>query len=90
MPECPICNRSFHACGSCGLNNSWEYEYCSSICWRASLDYKIWRGRFKALYASLNDAQKSLLESIVRDMPSDYEFEARTWMEECNKLKVAE
>lgn len=31
MAECQICNKKYHACGSCGLEN-WEYSYCSKQC----------------------------------------------------------
>lgn len=30
--KCKICEKMFHACGSCDLHG-WEWDYCSSVCW---------------------------------------------------------
>ena len=40
MAYCHNCGKSFHACSSCGLNYSWEYNFCSEACWKESDEYK--------------------------------------------------
>jgi len=35
MAECKQCNKSFHACWSCGLIGH-EWDYCSDKCWNES------------------------------------------------------
>lgn len=33
MPKCEVCDKQFHACGSCGLE-TWEWDYCSLKCYK--------------------------------------------------------
>lgn len=33
MPNCKVCDKQFHACGSCDLQ-SWEWNYCSFTCYK--------------------------------------------------------
>lgn len=33
MAQCKVCDKKYHACGSCGLAN-WEYDYCGFKCYQ--------------------------------------------------------
>ena len=79
MPICPICRKTFHACGSCYLSNSYEYEFCSENCWKQSSGYKTYQAEFKALYSTINDAQKKMLIDLL-EMSDDYLREIDDWI----------
>lgn len=32
MATCKGCGKEFHACGSCDLQEAWEWEYCGWAC----------------------------------------------------------
>jgi len=85
MPTCP-CGKSFHACSSCGLSNSWEYEYCCEDHWKQySQEYKRWRAKFKALYKTINSVQQHFLIELLTEMDSDYENELYDWVREIDE-----
>jgi hypothetical protein len=85
MPVCGICRTTFHACSNCGLNRSYEYEYCSPKCWKESSEYKGYEVKFKALYSTINQAQKKMLLSMITEMSDDYIGEVEEWKEELEK-----
>ena len=85
MPVCGTCRTTFHACSNCHHSNHWEYEYCSTNCWRESNEYKGHEAKFKALYSTINQAQKKMLLSIITEMSDDYLGEVEKWKEELEK-----
>jgi len=84
MPVCGTCRTTFHACSSCHHNSNWEYEYCSIKCWRESGEYKQYESKFKALYSTVNQAQKKMLLGMI-EMSDDYLGEVEKWKEELEK-----
>lgn len=62
MAVCKVCDKSYHACSSCGLSD-WEYDFCSSPC----------RDKFREehlppildKYNLTTDQLKSLLEELA-------------------------
>ena len=32
MAQCKFCGKDFHACGSCDIQERWEWDYCSYGC----------------------------------------------------------
>jgi len=85
MPVCGTCRTTFHACSNCGLYRSYEYEYCSTDCWRESTEYKKYFLKFKSLYQTINKAQKKILLSMITEMSDDYIGEIEKWKEELEK-----
>ena len=79
MPKCP-CGKQFHACSSCGLSNSWEYEYCCIDHWRESKEYQTWKSKFKALYTTINSVQQKFLIEFLTEMSDDYLNEIGNWI----------
>ena len=55
MPKCKVCGKQFHACGSCGLIHSWEYEYCSESHWQESTAYMNMLSSIEYLKETLNE-----------------------------------
>jgi hypothetical protein len=86
VPKC-TCGKSFHACSSCGLSNTWEYEYCCREHWEQSQDYKRWKGKFKALYKTINSVQQMFLMELLTEIDSDYENEFYDWVREISENK---
>lgn len=84
MPVCGTCKTTFHACSSCGHITNWEYCFCSIKCWRESSGYKEYRSKFKALYGTINDAQKKILTDLLL-MSDDYLGEIDDWIESVEK-----
>jgi hypothetical protein len=85
MPVCPICKVTFHSCSSCHHNTHWEYEYCSTKCWGKSNEYKKYCSQFKALYSTVNEAQKKMLLGLLLEMSDDYLEEVINWKKEVEK-----
>lgn len=70
MPICKICEKKFHACSSCHLNNEWEYEYCSEKCYGESDEYKTKQetiGKIKDMVAEFSDEQLVFLYRALSD-----------------------
>jgi hypothetical protein len=84
MPVCPICKVTFHSCSNCHHNNFWEYTFCSVKCWREGSEYKRYRAEFKALYSTINDAQKKMLMDLLM-FSDDYLGEIDDWIESVEK-----
>jgi len=87
MPVCPICKVTFHSCSNCHHNTNWEYSFCSVKCWRESSGYKQFCNEFKALYQTINDAQKRMLMDLFL-MSDDYLSEIDSWVESVEKKDV--
>ena len=85
MPVCGTCKTTFHSCSSCYHNSNWEHCFCSIKCWRESQGYKKYCAEFKALYSTINDAQKKILIDLLL-MSDDYLGEIDDWMESIEKI----
>lgn len=72
MPNCKTCEKEFHACSSCDLYYFWEYEYCSSACWRRSEEYKKMIDRISKFYLTLNDDMVSEFIDFINNVPQEY------------------
>ena len=86
MPVCPICKTTFHACSNCGLSHSYEYEFCSTTCWKESSEYKKYHAEFKALYTTINSAQKKIIIDLL-EMSDDYLGEMHDWIKDIEAEK---
>ena len=69
MAKCYTCGKVFHACSSCGLDHMWEYDYCSSDCYRMSLEFKEATIVIKAKAKELGMTIKELYDSCDIDYP---------------------
>ena len=71
MPNCPVCDKKFHACGSCYLSHGYEYTYCSEECYLKSDEYKEESTPILSFLYSLNDEQREIFYKIVNDIDED-------------------
>jgi len=67
MPKCLKCEKGFHACSSCGLDHSWEYDYCSESCWVDSQDYLDKEEELMKVMRYLPSKKWIILEDIIDD-----------------------
>jgi hypothetical protein len=68
---CPVCQKQFHACGSCGLNHDWEYRFCSLECYNLSGYFTTAIKNMQDFYDGLTAEQKNYFNSMMEDMPSE-------------------
>ena len=59
MASCKKCGKSYHACGSCGLQD-WEWDYCSMDCLYSSDEVK----KAKEILSTLTQEQIDWLEDV--------------------------
>lgn len=65
MGTCRKCGKSFHACGSCGLTDRWEWEYCSDACMEARMTETIER----------NATKLGITPEALREAIEDFRYE---------------
>jgi hypothetical protein len=67
MAECIKCRKKYHACGSCGLDFEWEYNYCSLECWETSKEYNAAAVKINTILDHLPKVYWGALEDIMGD-----------------------
>lgn len=65
------CNRKFHACDSCSLTYSWEYEYCCDQCWKTSEEYKKVVNTLEVFFNSLAGWQQVTFIDILDELDDE-------------------
>ena len=86
---CKNCGKPFHACGSCGLLNDWEYNYCCHGCWHSSKDYIEYRVKFSILYKMAKRAELhgDLADLVDEGIMSEYDiYELIVELEESDEI----
>lgn len=83
--KCPVCNKEFHACKSCGLNHSWEYKYCCRSCYEKSEEYLRTKFIFESIYKKMKN--DSLHGEFIELLYHEYEMkeEFSNWIIEIEK-----
>lgn len=81
MPQCPTCNKKFHACTSCSLDYAWESEYCSQICYQTSPQLKDAKDRFIRIWRALTPEERQIFEQL-QEIQDNYPQEIQDWKQQ--------
>ena len=67
MAVCRKCGKEFHACSSCCLSYSWEYNYCGDNCYLTSKEYLEISEKISNFLQSLNRQQSETFHYDLSD-----------------------
>ncbi len=80
MSNCKVCNKQYHACMSCGIEN-WEYDFCNINCLKSFLEEK--EPAFLELIKKLTIEDCQLIRNLA--LFNDEFLEAITLLKEIEK-----